>query len=288
MKLISVNVNGRVRQAAQRQQQALLELNPDVLALQEVTLGSYASWVEALTRAGYSVLSTINLVSLPYPDPPYAAPPFPQEVAGQIERKYFNLVASRYPQAPLPGLRFEDPAEARLAFPEKHLATRLIVQGIAVDLHCAHLPPGASRGLIKVHAFEAIRRRIDEDKTRPRILCGDFNAPWDENDGGPMIEATSARWPDEISRRWAAAEGAVLANPEMKDAYRDVHTQGEPLPASHFTGRKTPKGHRYDYVFRSKEFETQCCRYVASWLARDEDGVRLSDHAPVEAVFKLS
>ena len=53
-------------------------------------------------------------------------------------------------------------------------------------------------------------------------------------------------------------------------------------------GAETLTDHRYDYVFRSKGLTTRSCRYLPEWLDRDQDGGRLSDHAPVEAVLELS
>lgn len=70
MKLLSWNVNGRVGDAARRQSDAVLDRSPDLIALQEVTPGSYEPWCEDLTSAGYAVLSTIDLVALPYPPRP--------------------------------------------------------------------------------------------------------------------------------------------------------------------------------------------------------------------------
>lgn len=78
----------------------------------------------------------------------------------------------------------------RFAFPEKYLAAKVIVDGVEIDVHNAHLPPGVSRGLIKVHAFEAIRRRIEADTHVPRVLCGDFNAPVEEDAGGPISQSS--------------------------------------------------------------------------------------------------
>src|SRR4051812_35611304 len=112
MKILSWNVNGRVGDAAQRQLRAVLRRKPDVIALQEVTArpfrrypGSYPIWLEGLTKAGYSVTSTIDLVALPYPEPPYDSPPLPpprDEQHDHIQRKNFNLTASRHPIAVLP------------------------------------------------------------------------------------------------------------------------------------------------------------------------------------------
>lgn len=108
---------------------------------------TYAPWCRGLLRAGYSVVANIDLVTLPYPQPPYASPPFPRRVPGgaieqveQIKRKYFNLSAARHPIAMLPGLSFDDREEMRFAFPEKYLAARVIVDGGTIDVHNAHLP----------------------------------------------------------------------------------------------------------------------------------------------------
>src|SRR4051794_36947107 len=115
MKVLSCNVNGRVRAALDRQMTRVLERKPDIVALQEVTMGSYAGWCRGLTRAGYSVVSTVDLVALPYPSGPYVTPPFPPRRGRQIERKYFNLTAARHPVAMLSGLSFDDPDEAKYA-----------------------------------------------------------------------------------------------------------------------------------------------------------------------------
>jgi len=201
VRVLSWNVNGRVRAALLRQLDAVLAQEPDVVALQEVTAGSYAGWSCELLNAGFSVVSTIDLLSRPYPPPPYPMPPFPRAVIrdGHIARKYLNVVASRHPIAMLTGLSFVDPDEARFAFPEKYIAARTRVAGVEIDLHNAHLPPGVSRGVVKVYAFEAIRRRIDADQRNPRILCGDFNAPWTEDADGPINGLT--KWPGVGSKR---------------------------------------------------------------------------------------
>ena len=75
------------------------------------------------------------------------------------------------------GLTFANPDEARLALPEKHLAARVRHDGAEVDVHNVHLPHGSGLGLLKVYGFEAIHKRLDQDAGRPRVLCGDFNAP---------------------------------------------------------------------------------------------------------------
>lgn len=290
VKMMSWNVNGRVRQAQGRQLAAILDREPDLVALQEVTPGSYDAWVTGLVGADFNVLSSMDLVLLPYPPPDdasgrYPSPPFPRNRGQQIQRKNFNLLASKHPIDARPGLSFKEPDEAKFSYPEKYLAASVALGGKKIEIHNAHLPPGASRGLIKVHAFEAIRRRIDEATGNARILCGDFNAPWSENDSGPVIER-GGNWSEADQDRWVEAEKRLLTNPEMRDVYRDVHPDGADFPASHHTGsNRTP--HRYDYILASKELQTQSCCYFPDWTEATPERKRLSDHAPVEAVLTL-
>lgn len=65
MRVLSWNVNGRVRNALGRQLKKMVERSPDIAALQEVTRGSYAAWCEGLTSEGYSVVSSVDLLALP-------------------------------------------------------------------------------------------------------------------------------------------------------------------------------------------------------------------------------
>jgi exodeoxyribonuclease III len=266
LKILSWNVNGRVDEACSRQLDCVLAVAPDVLALQEVTLASYPAWCAGLVQASYSVVSSIYLVNLPYP-----------EVHPPISRRYFNLTATRGQIATLPGLTFTDPEEARLAFPEKYLAAHVVVDGAAVDVHNAHLSPGSTRGVIKIHAFRAIRQRVDQPTSVPRILCGDFNTPQAEDEEGVTTWA-SAR-PEELRDEWDAAERSVLVHPAMRDVYGELQVAGEPYAASHVT-RGVPR--RYDHIYASEELAVQRCRYLTDWL---DEG--LSDHAAVEADLVL-
>src|SRR3954453_22441497 len=107
MKVITWNVNGRVGDAAQRQITALLHRKPDVVALQEMTgnpnrrgSGNYPIWVESLIDAGFSVVSSGDLLAIAYPEPDYGTPPLPlswRKPHGHIKLTPFNLIASRHP-----------------------------------------------------------------------------------------------------------------------------------------------------------------------------------------------
>ena len=48
-----------------QQIEAVLGREPDVVALQELTVASYPQWCAALLDAGFSVVSTVDLVGVP-------------------------------------------------------------------------------------------------------------------------------------------------------------------------------------------------------------------------------
>lgn len=288
MKLVSWNVNGFQRTAVQvgEQLRRLLLCAPDVVALQEITEATFDAWSTGLEASGYGVFSGRDLRRAPYPPPPY---PPDARTTEQIHRHCFNLTASRLPNSKLlPGLSFEDPDEAALAFPEKHIAVEIGLGGASVSVHNTHLPPGVSRGVIKVQAFEAIRRRMDREIGTPMILCGDFNVPESEDEEGPLPSGQKIRAPYRprrpLFKRWVAAEAGFIGNPNLRDVYRDRHQPGDPFPISYFTGSagsgKGPR--RYDYILASPELSSKFCRYHDDWLRAG-----ISDHAGVEAELYL-
>lgn len=265
MKILSWKVCGQLAALAQRQIDAVLERAPDVLALQEISAGNYSAWCERLMGAGYSIVSAVDLMGVPYP-----------EMAPPIRRRYFNLTATRRPIAQLKGLEFEDPEQAAVAFPEKYLAATVLADGAPVEIHNADVPPSETLGLIKVHALQAIRRRVDGSPDRPLALCGDFMTPRAEDDNGLTTWAgTHAKYNDE----WDAAERSILEHPVLRDVYREQHEAGTRFPVSKYT-RGT--AHRYDHIYASPELATVSCGYLGEWLT-----AKLSDHAPVEAELSL-
>jgi endonuclease/exonuclease/phosphatase family metal-dependent hydrolase len=174
-----------------------------------------------LLAAGYSVVSAVELSLLPYPPPPY-----PGIKQLQIRRKNFNLTAARHPIASLRGLRFDDPEQARLSFPEKFVAADVMVSGRLVEVHNAHAPPGSSRYVLKPQALAAVARRVDERPDVPQILCGDFNTPRPEREG--ERPRTFADLYPEVEAEWDAAERAILEHPRLRDAYKQVHRAATP------------------------------------------------------------
>ena len=276
VRVLSWNVAGRADKLP-AQLEAVLGREADVVALQEISGRTHAAWREGLTKAGFAVVSSAELAELPYPPPPY----YPQIKQAQIHRKNFNLTAARHPIEALPGLSFNDPEEARLAFPEKFVAAEVSLAGEPVEVHNAHAPPGSTRYLLKPQALAAIARRVDQRPQLPQILCGDFNAPQSEPEGRPVV--TWANHYPEVQPEWDAAERGILEHPRLRDAYRQVHQPGAPWPYSHRVKHRDGfHDRRYDHVFVSQHFTVGACRYLTDWL---DD--RLSDHAPVEADLAL-
>ena len=68
------------------------------------------------------------------------------------------------PLAPLPGLAFEDPAHAEVAFPEKYLAVEVRLPSGAIEIHNAHL------GLLPVGRKTAMEFGCDRKAVDPRRI----------------------------------------------------------------------------------------------------------------------
>ena len=121
------------------------------------------------------------------------------------------------------------------------------------------------------------------DRARPRILCGDFNAPVEENERSLSSKSMAAGQIPGQGRTSSA--GAMPSGASSKT--RTCATSIAPLTRPDAAGRRrttragTPR--RYDHIFASPEFETVGCKYLTGWLDRG-----MSDHAAVEAEFKIA
>jgi exonuclease III len=259
--MISWNVNGRRAEGVDRQADALLDRHPDVIALQEITASSLARWRERLTAGGLAVhADSSQRLSASAGDRDY-------------RRRYFNLLASRWPLEPLPGLD--------VVFPERDLAARLHSPE-PIELHVAHVPPGSTRGLIKVEMLEALYERLAVRAAVSRVPCGDFNTPRQE-----VPDGTVRFWGDRRGAhrdRWNAAERNVilgLAEHNLADAFRSLRGYREPAASWVWQRVDCAVSRRYDHTFASADLAPTACSYHGAW--RDEG---LSDHAAVEADFR--
>jgi exonuclease III len=279
MRLISWNVNGRVA-SLWEQSQALFQRHPDVVALQEVLPTTARRWQEQLAQRG--LLHSVHS---------FALQSNPLE---QIRRRqYGELLASRWPLAPLPPTLFPVP------WPERVLSAVLDSPCGAIELHTTSIPPGVSNGWLKVEMFEGIYARFACPAQCARILCGDLNTPQAVSaDGrmttwGQVITANGSvrTWRtkrDACGRidtgdRWDAAERSVLAGLaqfDLPDVFRALHGYGVQEWSWYWQGNGRRIGRRFDHVFASQRLHAVQCQYLHAYRERG-----LSDHSPIEVDF---
>jgi exonuclease III len=255
MRLISWNVNGRVRQA-EEQVKALAKIKSDVIALQEVTLKTAPIFRAAFQRAGYH----------------YSADSFQRVEDKSIlvgPRRYGEIIVSRWALRLLP--RFEVP------WPERVLSAVIQSPSGNIQLHTTHIPPGSTNGWIKIEMLEGIYKRLAKRSRSLRILCGDFNTPKLETRDGEIIT-----W-DVAGSRWDRGERNVLeglAKFGMVDVYRLING----YRIQDFSWYARPHiGRRFDHIFASLPLANGAeCKYIHSF--REE---KLSDHSAIMADFKI-
>ncbi len=256
MHLISWNVNKRVA-ALPRQVEALADRGPDVVALQEITQRTAPLFLELLPGVGlpHVVASFVDGVALM---------PGRRRLAGV-------LVASRWPLRVL--VRNGVPAP----WPERVLSVAIQAPPHEVEVHNAYVPvsvtgPAVDYPLLKVETFEALFSRLARRSRRPRILCGDFNAPLAEELDGTVV-------PFGRRGRAAAAELSIfrgLARHGLPDTFRVLHGYAR----QEFSWYGRVRGYRLDHVFASRSLRAVACAYLHDLRTNG-----LSDHAPIEARF---
>jgi exonuclease III len=254
MRLLTWNVAGRVRRRAE-QREAVLSVDADVVALQEVTPTTVAGWTEDLGAAGYGVRTT-------------GAGPRPEG-----RRRLGVLVASREPLRAGP--------DVDVPWPERLLAVRTG----GLTLYNLHSPISPSPGLAKVRTHEALHRHLERGRG-PRVLCGDLNTPRRETRDGEVLtfaRTTTGRLRPERGERWDRAELALVRGLEprgWRDAFRERHGY-----AARDRSWTWPNGggYRLDHVLVSRGVQVTACAYRHDW--REE---RLSDHSGMLAELAVS
>lgn len=270
MKVLSWNVNARVRAAA-KQAAALIDRHPDVVTLQEVTAASRGDLRQALTEGGLtSVVDSFELL----------------ESTSRLigPRRYGLLVAARFPLTPITDPQFS------ISWPERILG----VQGNRVSIFTTYIPPGSSNGWKKIEMLEGLYAGLAKASAGPRIVSGDFNAPQFERTNGDIITwgqdvlddgkvVVWGRWRGGTGQRWDAGERNVLrglSRFDLADVFRTLHGY-EREEFSWYHKRKGVRiGRRFDHVFASASLKPTSCRYLH---ALRQAG--LSDHSPIEVVF---
>jgi exonuclease III len=254
--LVSWNVAGRGTRLHE-QADRVLELEPDVVCLQEVTPVTAGAWIERLTDAGLAP----ELAPLP--------------VAREGSRPLAVLTAAR---APLQILSVAD-----VPWPERVLAAR----AGPFEIVNVHSPVSPKPDLAKVRTHEAVFEHL-RSGAGPRVVLGDLNTPRREHADGSVwtfARTRSGRLRPERGERWDAAESALIRGLEpdgFRDAFRELHGFDSKEPTWEWP--RTGGGYRLDHLIASAEVEVTECAYRHDWRRED----KLSDHSALVAELHVA
>lgn len=254
MRLLTWNVAGRVRRRPE-QAHAVLGVEADVVALQEVTPTTVGAWTQDLREAGYDVLTT-------------AAGPRPEG-----RRRLGLIMASRLGLSAVPPVG--------VPWPERVMATR--TGGLRV--YNMHSPVSESPGRVKVRTHEALHAHLARGRG-PRVLCGDLNTPRRESVEGEVMtfaRGSNGKLRPERGERHDRAELALIRGLEpqgWRDAFRTLHGYG---PRDRSWTWPNGGGYRLDHVIVSREIDVARCEYVHAWRE-----LGLSDHSALLAEVAIA
>jgi exonuclease III len=251
LRLVTWNVAARVSRLDE-QAAVVAALEPDVVALQEVTRRTLPRWRAALADAG------LRHAASPLDDGPPAE-----------GRHLAVLTATRAAAG-------ERPAPPGLPWPERILVTRLD-EPAEVEVVNVHSPISPAPALAKVRTHEALAAHLAAPSPGPRVLCGDLNVPRREYQDGSVLtfaHTSAGRLRPERGERWAAAERALvvgLREHGYVDAFRVLHGFDRREASWTFAGGKG--GWRLDHVV------VRGLRPVAAAYAHAWREAGLSDHS---------
>jgi len=257
LKLITWNINRR--RATEEQAEALKSRSPDLVALQEVRLGSLEVWREALADLGLRYVESTR------------------ELAN--DRRSFLLTASRWPLCERGSRAIEVPMA------ELILSTYLKAPARPIQVINTHVPNGSSYGWRKVEHLEALYRYLVRSGPAARILCGDFNSPQAERDDGTVLtwgQSELGNLRPSRGQRWDAAERGVILGLEpfgLRDVFRCLN--GYSARDGSWAPPSGPE-RRFDHVFAAPEFESKSAHYLHEWRGG------LSDHSALEVVLEAT
>jgi endonuclease/exonuclease/phosphatase family metal-dependent hydrolase len=268
-KLFSWNIRQGGGKRIEKQVEVIDIVSPDVIALQEMTIGSIGKYRAELNNLGfkYSVdtfqLST-NQIKLIGP------------------RRYGLLIASKWP------LNVLKPLD--IPWEERVLGAEIDSPFGVIEVYNTHIPPGSSNGWIKIDTFEGIYRNLSKKTKNHRILCGDFNSPQIETVEGNVITwgqklSIGQKW--HISKgneRWDEGERSVLeglSNFDIKDVFRSLYGYSKEEYSFYLKYRQKVFQRRFDHCFASETLNPVKFNYLHE--PREQ---KLSDHSAVEVLFK--
>ena len=159
MKCITWNLKGIVGKAS-KQMDAIIQLQPDILAFQEVTSNSIDIIRKKLSASYANIVDSLELVQ----DKSVLVGP----------RRYGVLIATNYKIQTLDPKLFDIPWQERI------LSANILHPKDTIEFHTTYIPPGSTNRWKKIETLEGIYKQLAIQTDTKRILCGDFNTPQDE------------------------------------------------------------------------------------------------------------
>jgi exonuclease III len=288
MKVITWNVNNRVGTVAQ-QVPELGQRKPDVVALQDVNYNAVARYIEAFRRVGLPhVLHTLERQS--------------QAVPTGV------LLASRFPLSLLPdlpegalwsqGCYTPDREKLRQHWNRRTLFGLLHSTWGEIELANVYITPANhfekdGNGVrqpypyLKLDLLAGVYQTLATPAHRPRLLCGDFNAPQHERENGEIITWGYLKRHGDYTLKYPCQHDLELgvlrelSDYDLYDVYRRLHGYAEQTQEAGWSWcYRNHFKYRFDHLFASHAL----CPVQAQYLHTFRES-RLSDHSPLEVVF---
>ena len=166
MKIISWNVGRNLRKIDK--QLSILEENPDVLCLQEVTQKSFLEFQKKLLGYYDHIAFSLDLIE--------------DKNLLKGARRLGVLVASKFE------IQYRDIDEFDIPWRERVLNLDIIAPQKFL-FYGVYIPPGSSNKWIKIETLEGLYNGLLTQTDYPKIMCGDFNVPQEENENGVITFA---------------------------------------------------------------------------------------------------
>ncbi len=288
MKMITWNVNNRLGVVSQ-QVQLLGQHEPDVVALQDVNCNAVSKYIDAF-----------RMIGLPY-------------VLHTRERQRKAvptgvLLASRFPLSLLPdvpegvlwsqGNYTPDQEKLRHHWTRRTLFALLYSPWGEIEVANVYITPSnhfekdanGDRKLypyLKLDLCAGVYQTLANQSHRPRLLCGDFNAPQHERENGEIItwgyvnRRSGYILKDSRQHELELRMLQALSAYDLHDVYRRLHGYAEQTREDGWSWSYRERFlYRFDHVFASEMLFPMQAQYLHSFRE-----LRLSDHRPLEAVF---
>ena len=250
------------------------QTNPDIVALQEVIISSDKKFKRLLASHYPYIASSFDLA--------------PDMSVLTKKRMFGQIIASKFPLQP------EDPNKLDIPWQERVLTVNIQLNGNEITMHTTHIPPGSQNGWIKIETLEGIYNRLGATRNKLNILCGDFNAPKEEdpkrgmisfaqriNGKGELTTKSSFRGGD--GNRWERGERNInlgLDNHGMQASFRSLYSYQSPEYSLQFIRKDKVLRRRFDHFFASTKFKVLSAKYL-------HNQKKISDHSPMLVEYKL-